>query len=214
MKPVERLLLENKAWAAEKLAQDAHYFQKLQAPRTPDIFWIGCSDSRVHADEITQTEPGEIFVHRNIANQVSIFDVNFLAALEYAVFRLGVRHVVVCGHYGCGGVRAALDKSRPTELYVTKWLKPIKDTYRQNALELDRHDDALRRLERLVDLNVIEQVKNLSHSSVIQQIWRRELRPDLHGWVYRGDDGIIKEIVHRPAGSAIDPLYEFDFETS
>jgi carbonic anhydrase len=211
MKPVDRLLLENKAWASEQLNHDPDYFEKLRLPRTPDFFWIGCSDSRVHADQITQTEPGEVVVHRNIANQVSSLDMNFLAALEYAVDRLGVAHVVVCGHYGCGGVRAAMEKARPEQLFLNKWLKPIKDIYRLHRDELERLESGESRHNRLVELNVIEQVNHLAQSSIIQRIWRRERRPDLHGWVYGLNDGIIREIALIPAGTAIDPLYEFDF---
>jgi carbonic anhydrase len=212
MKPIDRLLLENKAWAGEKLAQDPEYFVKLRRPRQPDVFWIGCSDSRVHADQITHIEPGEVFVHRNIANQVAIMDLNFLAALEYAVDTLAVKHIVVCGHYGCGGIRAALSKSRPGQLFINKWLKPIKDVYRLHRSEIDAREGEENRFDRLVELNVVEQVHNLAQTSVIQKVWRRETRPALHGWVYGLKDGIIREIACLEAGSTLDPIYEHDLE--
>ena len=210
MTPIERLLLENKAWAQENLAQDPEFFVRLRQPRTPDLFWLGCSDSRVHADEITQTEPGGILMHRNIANQVTNMDMSFLASLEYAVDTLGVKHVVVCGHYGCGGIRAALAKARPDQLFVNKWLKPIKDVYRLHRPEIERCEGHDARENRLVELNVIEQVNNLAQTSVVQRAWNREKRPDVHGWVYGLQDGLIREISRLAAGSALDPIYEYD----
>jgi carbonic anhydrase len=212
MKPCERLLLENKAWAEEKFAQNTEFFRKLQQPRTPDFFWIGCSDSRVHADQITQTEPGEIFVHRNIANQVATMDMNFLAALEYAVDFLKVKQVVVCGHYGCGGVKAAMSKARPGYLFINKWLKSIKDVYRLHRLEIDSLAAEEDRCKRLVELNVIEQVQNLAQTSIVQRAWKYEQRPELHGWVYGLHDGIIKEIACCDSNSPLDSLYEHDLE--
>jgi carbonic anhydrase len=210
MNPIERLFLENKAWAQEKLGWDPEYLAKLRQPRTPDFFWIGCSDSRVHADQITQTEPGEIFVHRNIANQIATMDMNFLAALEYAVDTLKVKHIIVCGHYGCGGIKAAMAKARPNQLFVNKWLKPIKDIYRLHRSEVEECNGEEARHDRLVELNVIEQVNNLAQTSIIQRVWRQEKRPDLHGWVYGLHDGIIKEIACLHAGSALDAIYEYD----
>ena len=212
MKPIERLLLENKAWAQESQAQDPDYFAKLRTPRTPEFFWIGCSDSRVHADQITQTEPGEIFVHRNIANQAPAMDINFLAALEYAVDTLKVKHIIVCGHYGCGGITAAMGKSRPGQLFVNKWLKQIKDTYRLHRAEIDALDSAEQRHARLVEINVEEQVNNLAQTSIVQRTWRQASLLDLRGWVYGLHNGIIKEIACLDAGSALDPIYEFATE--
>jgi carbonic anhydrase len=208
MKPLERLLLENRAWAQEKAAHDPEFFHKLRQPRNPDVFWIGCSDSRVHADQVTQTEPGEIFVHRNIANQVAIMDMNLLAALEYAVDFLKVKHIIVCGHYGCGSIKAAMEKPHPDHLFMNKWLKYIKDIYRlhREAINAENSDEA--RHNRLVELNVIEQVHNLAQTSVIQRAWRAGNRPDLHGWVYGLNDGIIKEIASLEADSPFDPMYE------
>jgi len=212
MKTIDRLLLENKAWAQEKLSLDPDYLTKLRQPRSPEIFWIGCSDSRVHADQITQSEPGEIFVHRNIANQVAAMDMSFLAALEFAVDKLDVRHVIVCGHYGCGGVGAAMGRARPSQLFVNKWLKPIKDVYRLHRAEVEGCDGENARHVRLVELNVIEHVNNLAQTSVIQRAWRRDSRPDLHGWVYGLHDAIIREIACLRAGTSLDPIYEYDLE--
>ncbi|MGX2040849.1 carbonic anhydrase [Methylocaldum sp. MU1018] len=212
MKPLERLLLENKAWAQEKAAHDPEFFNKLRQPRNPEVFWIGCSDSRVHADQVTQTEPGEIFVHRNIANQVAIMDMNFLAALEYAVDFLKVKHVIVCGHYGCGSVKAALAKTRPDQLFINKWLKQIKDVYRLHRANIDTENSDEGRHNRLVELNIIEQVHNLAQTSVIQRAWRSGSRPDLHGWVYGVNDGIIKEIACLESDSAREPVCEQELE--
>jgi carbonic anhydrase len=214
MKPLERLLLENKAWAQEKAAHDPEFFDKLRQPRNPDVFWIGCSDSRVHADQVTQTEPGEIFVHRNIANQVAIMDMNFLAALEYAVDFLKVKHIIVCGHYGCGGIKAAMGKPHPDHLFMNKWLKYIKDIHRLHRENIDAENSEDARHNRLVELNVIEQVHNLAQTSVIQRAWRAGDRPDLHGWVYGLNDGIIKEIASLEADSSLDPIYKQDPEIS
>jgi carbonic anhydrase len=139
-------------------------------------------------------------------------DMNFLAALEYAVDFLQVRHVVVCGHYGCGGVRAAMGKSRPGQLFINKWLKSIKDVYRLHRDEIDGLESGDDRARRLVELNVVEQVRNLAQTSIIQRAWQRDSRPELHGWVYGLHDGIIKEIACLPAGSPLDPIYEHDLE--
>jgi carbonic anhydrase len=178
------------------------------------VFWIGCSDSRVHADQVTQTEPGEIFVHRNIANQVAIMDMNFLAALEYAVDFLKVKHIIVCGHYGCGSIKAAMGKPHPDHLFMNKWLKYIKDIHRLHRENIDAENSEDARHNRLVELNVIEQVHNLAQTSVIQRAWRAGDRPDLHGWVYGLNDGIIKEIASLEADSSLDPIYKQDPEIS
>jgi carbonic anhydrase len=213
MKPIERLLLENKAWAQEHLAQDPEFFQKLSGQRTSEFFWIGCSDSRVHADEITNTEPGTIFVQRNIANLVINTDMTLLSALEYAVDNLGVRHIIVCGHYGCGGIRAAMEKAKPSQLLLNKWLKHIKDVYRLHRAELEAISSETERHQRLVELNVIEQVQNLAQTSTVQAAWATRKSPELHGWVYGLHDGIIRQIAHLDAASALDPIYQYDLNT-
>lgn len=209
MKSYEKLLLENKAWAKEKVHDDPEYFNRLAHIQTPEFLWIGCSDSRVPANEITNTQPGEIFVHRNIANMVVSTDVNLLAVLDYAVNHLKVKHVIVCGHYGCGGVKAATTKS-DFKLVLNMWLRNIKDVYRLHREELEQIKDEDARTNRLVELNVKEQVNNLAKTSIIQQAWKNGKYPDLHGWVYGLKDGIIKPVFEMKAGTHIDPLYEFD----
>ena len=205
----EKLLLENKAWAAEMVNEDANYFNRLSDLQTPEFFWIGCSDSRVPANQITGTQPGEIFVHRNVANLVINTDVNLLAALDYAVTHLKVKHVIVCGHYGCGGVKAAATKAdfKPV---LNMWLRNIKDVIRHHREELESIQDEAQRGDRLVELNVQEQVANLAKSTIIQRAWKNEQRPDLHGWVYGLKDGLIKPVFEMKAGTPIDPLYAFE----
>lgn len=208
MKSYDKLLLENKAWAAEKVQNDPNYFTKLSGIQTPEFLWIGCSDSRVPANEITGTAPGEIFVHRNIANMVVHTDVNLLSVLEYAVKFLKVKHVIVCGHYGCGGVKASMAQHNLG--IINKWVMHIKDVQRIHAEELQAIGDEEARTNRLVELNVIEQVTNLAKTSVIQKAWKDRQAPHLHGWVYGLENGLIKPIFELPAGSRIDPLYEYD----
>ncbi len=208
MKPYEKLLLENKAWAKEQVEEDPEYFARLVDIQTPEFLWIGCSDSRVPADRITGTQPGEIFVHRNIANMVVHTDLNLLSVLQYAVEVLKVKHIIVCGHYGCGGVKAALTKNSLG--IIDKWLRNIKDVYRLNKDEFAAIEDDDKKLNRLIELNVQEQVTNLAKTSIIQKAWKTENRPDLHGWVYDLHDGIIKPVVEMPAGSRLDDLYEYD----
>ena len=208
MKAYEKLLLENKAGAAEKIADDPDFFNRLAHLQTPDFLWIGCSDSRVPANEITGTQPGEIFVHRNVANMVVHTDLNLLTVLEYAVNYLKVKHVIVCGHYGCGGVAASMTKNNFG--IINKWLRNIKDVYRFHRTELDAIPQSEDRTNRLVELNVQEKVMNLAKTSIIQKAWANEQRPHLHGWVYGLKDGLIKPVFEMPAGTHIDSLYEFD----
>ncbi|MGZ8509188.1 MAG: carbonic anhydrase [Chitinophagaceae bacterium] len=209
MKTYEVLLKENKLWAAQKLAGDPGFFDRLAHLQAPEFLWIGCSDSRVPANEITGTDPGEIFVHRNVANLVIHTDVNLLSVLEYAVTYLKVKHVIVCGHYGCGGIKAAMGNKDHKQI-LNMWLRNIKDVYRHNREELDNIPDEEKRTDRLTELNVIEQTQRLAKTSIIQKTWKREQRPDLHGWVYGLKDGIIKPVFEMKAGDPIDPLYEFD----
>jgi carbonic anhydrase len=208
MKPFEKLLSENKAWAAHKVSQNPNYFKNLSEIQRPDFLWIGCSDSRVPANEITGTEPGEIFVHRNVANLVVNSDINMLSVLQYAVEVLEVKHVIVCGHYGCGGVLAAMGQQHLG--IISKWLSNIKDVYRVNWDEIQSQETPEAKSNRLVELNVVAQVNNLAKTSIIQRAWQNNKRPDLHGWVYGLKDGIIKPVCDIPAGAAIDPLYAFD----
>jgi carbonic anhydrase len=209
MKSYEKLLLENKAWASEKISEDPEYFNRLADIQTPEFLWIGCSDSRVPANEITGTQPGEIFVHRNIANMVVNTDVNLLSVLDYAVNHLKVKHVIVCGHYGCGGVKAAATKS-DFKYVLNMWLRNIKDVYRLHREELDGIKNEEQRIDRLVELNVREQVNNLAKTSIIQRAWKEKNAPDLHGWVYGLKDGLIKPVFEMKAGTHIDPVYEYD----
>jgi carbonic anhydrase len=208
MKPVERLLLENKAWAAEKLETDPNYFLRQVKDQSPEFFWIGCSDSRVPANEVTNTEPGEIFVHRNVANLVVNTDLNLLSVLQYAVDVLKVKHIIVCGHYGCGGVKAAM--TQQSFGLINKWLRNIKDVYRFHRIEVDGIGDLEKRVDRLVELNVNEQIHNLAKTSIVQKAWATRQSPVLHGWVYGLDDGILHEIITLDHTYNVDPIYRFE----
>ena len=209
MHSYEKLLLENKAWADEKVSSDPDYFNRLADIQKPEFLWIGCSDSRVPANEITGTQPGEIFVHRNVANLVVNTDVNLLSVLDYAVTHLKVKHVIVCGHYGCGGIKASTTKT-DFKMVLNMWLRNIKDVYRIHRDELDAIKDEDAKCDRLVELNVQEQVMNLAKTSIIQRAWKQEQRPHLHGWVYGLKDGIINPVFEMSAGTHIDGLYEYD----
>lgn len=210
MKSYEKLLLENKAWAEEKKLREPDYFEHLAADQKPEFLWIGCADSRVPADIIVNAEPGAIFAHRNIANQVIATDFNSLSVIQYAVQVLKVEHIIVCGHYNCGGINAALERQRPDLALLNKWLMHVKDVYRLHRDEIDALDTQAKRADRLVELNVIEQVRRLSHTSVIQSAWRREQRPMLHGWVYALDDGVLQQLISLPPGSDVDSIYQQD----
>jgi carbonic anhydrase len=204
----EKLLLENKAWATEQVQIDPEFFSRLSHIQTPEFLWIGCSDSRVPADKITGTQPGEIFVHRNIANMVVHTDINLLSVLEYAVEVLKVKHIIVCGHYGCGGVKAAMgNKSLGI---INKWLRNIKDVYRIHRDEIDKIENEEARTNKLIEYNVMEQIMNLAKTSIVQKAWKNDQRPHLHGWVYGLNDGIIKPVCEMEPGTHIDPLYEYD----
>lgn len=208
MKAYERLLLENKAWAREKVKEDPEYFHRLAQIQTPEFLWIGCSDSRVPANEITGTEPGEIFVQRNIANMVIHTDLNLLSVLEYAVMHLKVRHIIVCGHYGCGGVKAAM--SHNNFGIINKWIRSIKDVYRIHEAELTAIEAEEDRVNRLIELNVEEQVLNLAKTSIIQKAWKDRQAPYLHGWVYGLNNGLIKPLKEMAPGTRLDHIYEYE----
>jgi carbonic anhydrase len=209
MKPYELLLQGNKDWAAERVSQDPAFFDRLAHIQKPEFLWIGCSDSRVPANEITGTQPGEIFVHRNIANMVVNTDSNVLSVLEYAVNHLKVKHIIVCGHYGCGGIKAAMSNHDYKQV-LNMWLRNIKDVYRLHRQELDAIENEDLRADRLCELNVKEQVMHLAKTSIVQRAWKHEQRPDLHGWVYGLKDGIINPVFEMKAGTHIDSLYEYD----
>ena len=207
--PYEKLLVDNKAWAEGMKEADPDFFQRLAKIQTPEFLWIGCSDSRVPADKITGTQPGEIFVHRNIANLVIHTDVNLLSVLDYAVNHLKINHVIVCGHYGCGGVKAAMS-NHDYKYLLNMWLRNIKDVYSLYKDELNTITDEEKRTDRVVELNVKEQVMKLAKTSIIQRAWKHEQRPVLHGWVYSLKDGIIHNIFDMQPGTALDDIYEYD----
>ncbi|WP_114792836.1 carbonic anhydrase [Niabella yanshanensis] len=210
MKSYTELLEANKEWAAQQLSVDPAFFSNLAETQTPEFLWIGCSDSRVPANEITGTTPGEIFVHRNIANLVVHTDVNMLSVLEYAVMHLKVKHVIVCGHYGCGGVKAAMGNNDFNQI-LNMWLRVIKDVYRHNRGELEAITDINERADRLVELNVREQAEKLCKTSIIQKAWKLREGPEIHGWVYGLKDGLLKEIINiKPGETVIDPIYVYD----
>lgn len=206
----KKLLLGNKAWVAEKLAISSDYFERTATTQTPAYLWIGCSDSRVPAEDVTGTEPGELFVHRNIANLVVHTDFNMLSVLQYAVEVLEVKHIIVCGHYGCGGVRNAVT-NRSLGL-INKWLRSIKDVYRMHRRDLETIADPELRLDKLVEYSVAEQVQNLAETSIVQSAWNKHQRPYLHGWVYDMKTGALKEQALMKPGAEIEEIYRFDFD--
>lgn len=186
------LLAGNKAWVQETLIKDPQFFERLSKGQSPQVLWIGCSDSRVPANEITGTQPGDIFVHRNIANLVVHSDMNLLSVLDYAVNVLKVKHVIVCGHYGCGGVKAAMENEQHG--LVDNWLRYIKDVYRMHTEELEAIEDEGERFKRLVELNVIEQVFDLTKTTIVQNAWTNGRALHVHGWVYELSTGIIEDL--------------------
>ncbi|MCA9678381.1 MAG: carbonate dehydratase [Kofleriaceae bacterium] len=182
----------NRAWAAAQTARDPGFFDKLQGAQRPDLLWIGCSDSRLPPNEIIGRLPGEVFVHRNVANVVVHTDVNCLSVLQFAVDVLQVKHVVVCGHYGCGGVRAALEH-RPLGL-IDNWLRHIKDIGAKYRDELIAIDDRTARADRLCELNVRQQVANVCHTTIVQDAWRRGQPLSVHGWIFSLADGLLRDL--------------------
>ncbi|MBL7830915.1 MAG: carbonic anhydrase [Saprospiraceae bacterium] len=210
MHTYQKLLLTNKAWAAQKLRVDPNYFNELSKDQTPDYLWIGCSDSRVPADQVTGTQPGEIFVHRNVANLVLHTDMNLLSVLQYAVEVLKVKHILVVGHYNCGGVKAAM--SNEDFGLINKWLRNIKDIYEKHEDELNGISDETLRFNRLVELNVIEQVKNLAKTTIVQKAWANGEYPYLHGWVFDLHTGLINQIIEVESGdlNTINPIHRFN----
>ena len=189
---IEELLNNNRAWVAQKRALEPNYFDELSAGQKPPYLYVGCSDSRMPLTRYTQTEPGEIFVHRNIANQVSLTDINFLSVLDYAIFHLKVQHIIVCGHYGCGGIEAALEGN--TTGLVDNWVNPIRELYLQHQTEIDCLSTKEQRINRLAELNVIAQVKNLCQTSILRKCMRENNAPQIHGWVLNLKTGLIEEL--------------------
>jgi carbonic anhydrase len=203
-----RLLLENKAWSEEILSREPEYFHNLAKEQRPKFLWIGCSDSRVPAETVVNAQPGEIFVHRNIANQVITTDFNCLSVLQYAISVLKVEHVIVCGHYGCGGVQAALSRENSGMMIANKWLLHIKDIYRLHQAELEALPPD-QRSNRMIELNIIEQVNNLVHTSMIQTAWKERKAPTLHGWVYGLENGLLKELITLDYNAPMENIYRF-----
>ena len=203
-----KLMLSNRAWAKEKLEGDTEYFLNLSKDQEPDYLWIGCSDSRVPANEIIGAQPGELFVHRNIANLVVHTDLNLLSVLEYAVTHLGVKHIIVCGHTGCGGVKASMTQNNFDLL--NKWLRNLKDIYFHHRLEVDAIENEEDRVNKLVEINVIEQVNNLVKTSVVQKAWKHKQAPKIHGWVYDMKTGLLNSVIELNHESPIDETYRFD----
>jgi carbonic anhydrase len=205
-----KLLLANKAWVQECLQIRPDYFERLKADQKPDYLWIGCADSRVPADRIVGTEPGELFVQRNIANLVIHTDFNMLSVLQYAVEVLRVKHVIVCGHYNCGGIKAAM--SHQNFGLINKWLRHIKDIYRFYKHELLTIQDETARLNRLVEINVYEQLRNISETTIVQRMWKKHKQPYLHGWVYDLESGYIKQLYLFTPETEIEDIYRYDFD--
>jgi len=192
LKNVERLLLNNKAWVAQKVMEDKHFFDHTSEVQKPDFLWIGCSDSRVPANEITGTEPGEIFVTRNIANTVIHTDMSMLSVLDYAVNVLEVNHVILCGHYGCGGLRAAMGNKQHG--LIDNWIRHIKDVYVLFQKEIEAFETPQEREDAFAEFNVIENLFDLSQTSIIQNAWLKRGSPWLHGWIYDLKSGLIKDL--------------------
>lgn len=189
---IEKLLENNRLWSKGIRDQDPGYFETLSRQQSPDYLWIGCSDSRVPANTIVGLDPGEVFVHRNVANVVVHSDMNCMSVLQFAVEQLGVEHVIVCGHYGCGGVHAAMEH-RQLGL-IDNWLRHIKDVYSQNEPALSGLADKAQRADRLCELNVMAQVRNVCHTTIVQNAWARGQDLSVHGWIYGLKDGLLKDL--------------------
>lgn len=204
----KKLIEGNRKYALDKKFDDPEYFKKLSLGQTPEYLWIGCSDSRVPANEITATQSGEIFVHRNIANLIIHTDFNALSVVSYAVVVLKVKHIIVCGHYGCGGIRAAMTNT--AHGFVDNWLRHIKEVYHMHEKELSAIEDFDKRADRLTELNVIEQVRNLTKTKVVQNAWKdRQLQ--VHGWVYGMNSGLVKDLnVMREEQMDVEEIFRYN----
>lgn len=206
----KKILDNNKKWVENKLAINPNYFKNLADGQNPPLLWIGCSDSRVPANEIIGAEPGEVFVHRNIANMVVHSDMNMLSVLDYAVNALKVKHVIVCGHYGCGGVKAAMGNSSIG--IIDNWIRHIKDVYRFHQQELDAITDEKERFNTFVEINVKEQVLDLAKTSIVQNAWKNGQELSLHGWVYGLNDGYVTDLgVNFSCDKDLDDVYQLKF---
>lgn len=206
----KKILDNNKKWVENKLAISPNYFKNLADGQNPPLLWIGCSDSRVPANEIIGAEPGEVFVHRNIANMVVHSDMNMLSVLDYAVNALKVKHVIVCGHYGCGGVKAAMGNSSIG--IIDNWIRHIKDVYRFHQQELDAIENEKERFNKFVEINVKEQVMDLAKTSIVQNAWNSGQELTLHGWVYGLNDGYVTDLgVNFSCDKDLDDVYQLKF---
>lgn len=213
MQKIDNFLKNNKKWASQMKTESPTYFEDMAKGQEPELLWIGCSDSRVPAEIIVGAKPGEMFIHRNIANQVIATDFNALSVIQYAVNVLKVKHIVVCGHYGCGGVKAALDKQNPGLVITNKWLMNIKNTYRLHQPEIDTFQTQEQRVNKLVEFNTLEQVHALSHTSIIQEAWDKQGGPMIHGWIYDMSDGLVNQLITINPGDKIDPIYQYEPNT-
>jgi len=207
---INSFLKNNQKWASKIKTETPDYFEDMAKEQRPELLWIGCSDSRVPAEIIVGAEPGEMFIHRNIANQVIATDFNSLSVVQYAVNVLNVEHIIVCGHYGCGGVNAALNKQNPSLVITNKWLMHIKNTYRLHQKEIDSFQTQEQRVNKLVEFNTLEQVHALSHTSIIQEAWDKQGGPIIHGWVYDMKDGLLNQLITINPGDKIDPIYQYE----
>jgi len=192
MDALNQLLKNNREWAERIEQEDPGFFQHLSKQQNPEYLWIGCADSRVSADAIVDLPPGEVFVHRNIANVVVHTDLNCLSVIQYAVEVLEVKHIIVCGHYSCGGIAAAMEKK--DHGLIDNWLRHIRDVYRFHQEQLDSIDDPKARNDRLCELNVIEQVSNVCNSTVVRKAWKHKQPLAVHGWIYSLEDGLLKDL--------------------
>jgi carbonic anhydrase len=192
MRVLKHLFANNRRWAEKVKRDDPDFFLNLSRQQKPEYLWIGCSDSRVPANQIVDMLPGQIFVHRNIANLVVHTDLNCLSVIQYAVEVLQVRHIIVCGHYGCGGIRAAMENCEHG--LIDNWLRHIKDVYRWHQKAIDARRDEEERLSLLCELNVAEQVANICHTTIVQKAWREGRELAVHGWIYSIENGILKDL--------------------
>ena len=192
MEKINDLFSKNRAWANKLKAQDPEFFSRLSQQQNPDYLWIGCSDSRVAANQIVDLPPGEVFVHRNIANLVLHSDLNCLSVIQYAIEALKVKHIIVCGHYGCGGIKASMDDD--DHGLINNWLQNIKNVQRLHQQELDSIDSKTGKLDRLCELNIQEQVRNVCNTSVVKNTWKKGQELSVHGWVYSIEDGILNDL--------------------
>ena len=209
MDDIKKMFLENRAWSHEKKMQNENYYIEMAKDQSPKFLWIGCADSRVPPDVVTGTSPGEMFVQRNVANLVIHTDLNLMSVVEYAINVLKVKHIIVCGHYGCGGVKAAM--SRQSLGIINKWLRNIKDVYRYHQEEVEACVSEDDKVNKLIELNVREQVYNLAKTSIVQKSWKKFNAPHLHGWVYDLHDGLLRPQIDLSPGDHLDhPIFEYD----